>query len=68
MAEALKKAIEARGETVAEVSRGAGIAQPVLHRFVKGKRDLTLRTAEKLAAYFRLELRDASASPDNGKR
>lgn len=59
MAETLRKAIEDSGETVAAVSRGAGIAQPVLHRFVTGERDLTLRTAEKLAAYFKLELRPA---------
>jgi plasmid maintenance system antidote protein VapI len=57
MADALKAAIAASGETVAVISRGAGIAQPVLHRFVKGERDLTLRTAEKLANYFHLELR-----------
>jgi hypothetical protein len=37
----------------------AGIAQSVLHRFVKGERDLTLRTAEKLVAYFGMELRRA---------
>lgn len=57
MAETLKKAIAASGETVAVIAKGAGIAQPVLHRFVHGQRDVTLRTAEKLARYFRLELR-----------
>jgi plasmid maintenance system antidote protein VapI len=57
MADILKAAIQESGETVAAVSRGAGIAQPVLHRFVAGERDLTLRTADKLAAYFKLELR-----------
>jgi plasmid maintenance system antidote protein VapI len=45
-------------ETVAELARGAGIAQPVLHRFVHGERDLTLRTAEKLLRYFDLEITD----------
>jgi len=57
MAEALKKAMTKSGKTVAAVAREAGIAQPVLHRFVKGERDLTLRTANKLAVYFGLELR-----------
>jgi hypothetical protein len=33
------------------------VVQPVLHRFVKGERDLTLRTADKLAMHFALELR-----------
>jgi plasmid maintenance system antidote protein VapI len=41
---------------VATISRGADIAQPVLHRFVAGERDLTLRTADKLAQYFGLKL------------
>jgi plasmid maintenance system antidote protein VapI len=59
MAEVLKDAIEASGQSVAAVARGAGIPQPVLHRFVVGERDLTLRTAEKLVTYFQLELRPA---------
>jgi hypothetical protein len=63
MAEALRRAIRQSGETVAAVSRGSGIVQPVLHRFVTGERDLTLRTADRLAAYFGLELR-----PGNGGR
>jgi plasmid maintenance system antidote protein VapI len=29
----------------------------MLHRFLKGERDLTLRTAQKLADYFGVELR-----------
>jgi len=57
MAETLRKAIEGSGETIAAISRGAGIAQPVVHRFAKGERDLTLDTAEKLVRYFGLELR-----------
>jgi plasmid maintenance system antidote protein VapI len=44
-------------DSVAEVTRGTGVAQPVLHRFVHGERDLTLRTADKLLQYFELEIR-----------
>lgn len=44
-------------ETVAMVAKATGVAQPVLHRFVHGERDLTLRTAAKLLEYFDLELR-----------
>ena len=33
-----------------------GIAQPVLHRFAAGERDLTLTTADKLIEYFGLAL------------
>jgi plasmid maintenance system antidote protein VapI len=57
IAETLRKAIADSGETVAAVSRGAGIAQPVLHRFIHGERDLTLRTADRLMEYFGLEIR-----------
>lgn len=63
MTEALKEAVKASGERVAVVARAAGIAQPVLYRFMQGERDLTLRTAEKLAAYFRLELRPVGKPP-----
>ena len=62
MAETLRQAIEASGLTVAAVARGAGIAQPVLHRFAKGERDLTLDTAEKLVRYFGLELRPVASA------
>jgi plasmid maintenance system antidote protein VapI len=55
--ETLKSMIAASGESVNAIARGAGIPQPVLWRFVHDQRDLTLRTAEKLIAYFGLELR-----------
>ena len=41
-------------KTVASVARATGIAQPVLHRFVHGERDLTLRTVIKLLDFFDL--------------
>jgi plasmid maintenance system antidote protein VapI len=64
MTEDLKNAIAASGKSVASIARGAGIAQPVLNRFVQGKRGLTLSTAEKLAAYLGLELREKLYSRD----
>lgn len=57
LAATLRALILGSGETVAEVSRNTGIAQPVLHRFLTGERDLTLRSVEKLLNYFNLELR-----------
>jgi plasmid maintenance system antidote protein VapI len=58
MMETLRQMIAGSGETLATIARGSGIAQPVLHRFVKGQRDnITLKTADKLLAYFDLELR-----------
>jgi hypothetical protein len=63
LTEVLKKAIAVSGQTVSGIARGAGIPQPVLCRFVQGERDLTLYTAEKLAIYFSLELRQREQSP-----
>jgi plasmid maintenance system antidote protein VapI len=63
LAETLLRTFLDSGQTVATASRGAGIAQPVLHRFVHGQRDLTLRTADKLAAYFGLDLRPRARRP-----
>jgi plasmid maintenance system antidote protein VapI len=57
MADRLKKAIRDSKKTVTAIAAESEIPQPVLHRFVAGERDLTLRTAQKLADYFGLELR-----------
>ena len=57
MAEILRKLIEDSDQSVAAIARAAGIPQPVLHRFVAREQELTLRTADKLLAYFDLELR-----------
>lgn len=57
LADTLRDAVHDSGERVAAVARKAGIAQPVLHRFMSGERDLTLRVADRLAAYFGLSLK-----------
>ena len=56
MADALRRAVRDSGLTVNAVAAAAGVAQPVLFRFMTGERDLTLRTAQKLADHFGLEL------------
>jgi plasmid maintenance system antidote protein VapI len=48
--------IEASELTVNAIANAAGIPVPVLHRFAKGERGLTLDTVEKLAKYFNLRL------------
>jgi plasmid maintenance system antidote protein VapI len=55
LSEILRERMRAIGLPVAEIARRAGIAQPVLHRFFKRERDLTLRTATKLAKYLELD-------------
>lgn len=56
IADQLRRAIEDSGLSVTAIAKAAGIAQPVLHRFYTGERDLTLTTADKLIVYFGLEL------------
>jgi plasmid maintenance system antidote protein VapI len=58
LAENLRQLIRDSGLTVAAIARATGIAQPVLSRFVRGQRDLTLRTADKLLKYFEQEERE----------
>jgi len=57
MADVLRRAIRESGKTINAVATAAGVPQPVLHRFLAGERDLTLRSAQKLVDYFGLELR-----------
>jgi hypothetical protein len=61
ISEPLKKAVRESGMTVNQVANAAGISQPGLWRFMAvddaSHRDLLVeRTADKLAAYFGLEL------------
>lgn len=67
--EILRRAIERSGLPVAVIAAEAGLPQPTLSRFVNGK-DLRLATADKLAAYFGLELQpraDAAKKKPAGK-
>lgn len=64
MAEQFRRMIRRSGLTVNAIAVGAGIPQPVLHRFMTDeKKDLTLATADKLLAYFNLELRKIDEAP-----
>ena len=57
----LKNAILTSRLTVAEVARAAGIAHPILSRFLHGQRTLKLPTVERLMKWAGLELRPADA-------
>ncbi len=54
----LRAAIVAAG-TVYRVAKGSGVSQPVLWRFLRGERGLTLDTVDKLAEFLRLDLSPA---------
>ncbi len=60
MTETLRKMIEKTGKPIYAFAKDVGIPQPMLHRFMKDGKGLTLKTAEKLADHFNLELRPRS--------
>lgn len=57
LAEQLKAAIAKYEFSVYRLAKEAGVPQPVLWRFVKGQRDLTLSTASKVAKVLGLAMR-----------
>ncbi|HQU44607.1 MAG TPA: helix-turn-helix transcriptional regulator [Pirellulales bacterium] len=66
LSEQIRAAVVESGLTINAVAVRAGVNQSVLHRFVIGKRDLRLATADKLAAFLGLTLCKA-AKIDAGK-
>lgn len=56
LADALRDAIRKSGMTALELAQKTGVPQPTITRFLHG-RDMRLSRAQKLAAYFGLELR-----------
>ncbi len=55
--EQLKTVIRQSGELQSKVAAETGIHHSGISRFLSGKRGLDLTSIEKLAKYFRLELR-----------
>lgn len=56
-AEMIRATVEARGLTAYALARDSGVNSAVVGRFLKGERDVTLTTAEKLCRALGLELR-----------
>lgn len=52
----LRQAVEDSGLTLYRIAKDSGIAYQVLHRFARGERDLTLKTASRLANFFSMRL------------
>jgi ribosome-binding protein aMBF1 (putative translation factor) len=50
----MRKAIETSGQSRYQISKGTGIAESVLSRFMSGETALTVETVERLAAYLGL--------------
>ncbi|QDU86779.1 hypothetical protein Pla175_01300 [Pirellulimonas nuda] len=56
LSDALREALLSDSTSYAEVSRQTGLARPSLMSFAKGHRSLRLDLADKLAAYYRVEI------------
>lgn len=56
-ADRIRATTEARGLTAHALARASGVNSAVVGRFLKGQRDVTLTTAEKLCRALGLELR-----------
>jgi transcriptional regulator with XRE-family HTH domain len=56
ISEVLREAIGEKGHAIATQT---GVSFPVIYRFMKGERTLTLPTAEKLCAHLNLVLTEA---------
>jgi transcriptional regulator with XRE-family HTH domain len=52
----LREAILNSGETEYRVAKESGVAQPILNRFLRGERGVSLETAAKVCQYLSLHL------------
>jgi len=59
--EVLRRALRADKRPLLRIANAAGLPYPVVFDFAKGKRGLSLASAEKLAAALGLELRPRKA-------
>jgi transcriptional regulator with XRE-family HTH domain len=57
LVDVLRREILSAGKSVFAVAREAHVSQPILSRFLSGKRGITLQTAERLCHSLGLELR-----------
>jgi len=56
LSDALRDAIRESGMTQDAIAREVDISAGIISRFMRAERSMTLDTAEKLCAYFKLEL------------
>lgn len=57
IAKTLRSAIKNSKKSVYQIAKDAGVAHPVILRFISGERDIRLATADKLAAALGMEVR-----------
>ncbi len=63
MTNLLLKAIKTCGRSPYQLAKEAGISEYLIYQFMKGKRDLTLTTADRLLRALNLELSGSGKAP-----
>jgi plasmid maintenance system antidote protein VapI len=64
---ALRKAIHGSGMSFKALERETGVLRQSLMKFIRGEQSLRLDVADRLAAYFGLELTTPKQSAQRGK-
>lgn len=54
----LRRSIKATGASLRYISRRSGVSEAILSRFMTSNRGMTLKSADKLAKLFRLEMQE----------
>jgi plasmid maintenance system antidote protein VapI len=57
MSELIREALTNRTESLRAIERATGVKHPSMVNFLSGKRSFHLDSADKLAAYFGIEVR-----------
>jgi transcriptional regulator with XRE-family HTH domain len=56
ISEKLREAMRDSGQSMYQIAKEAGVDYSIVNRFFNEQRDMKLATADRLAAYFGLEL------------
>ena len=56
VSKALKQAVRGSGKTLYRVAKDSGVSYPTLHRFMAGKRSISVEALDKLCLYLGLKL------------
>ena len=59
LSEQLRAAIAESGQSLQQLAQESGVDVAALSRFVRGERTLTMTTADRLAAYLKLQVTSA---------
>lgn len=63
----VRKLMDERGVTIADLARSIGSARPGISRVLAGKEGVTIERAERIAAYFQADLCDLLTEKQNRK-